>query len=46
MSLVKNENEQVPPEDEEALYDEVMARKKGLLGQIGLLAKVALRLRR
>jgi ferredoxin len=46
MSLVKNETERVPPEDEEALYDEVMARKKGFLGQIGLLAKVALRLRR
>jgi ferredoxin len=46
MRLVKNEAEQVPPEDEEALYDEVMANKKGLLGQLGLLIKVGLRIRR
>ena len=46
LRLVKNERQQVPPEDEEALYDEVMANKKGLLGQLGLLARVGLRLRR
>jgi electron transport complex protein RnfB len=46
MRLVKNEAQQVPPEDEEALYDEVMAHKKGLLGQLGLLIKVGLRMRR
>jgi electron transport complex protein RnfB len=44
--LEKNEAQQVPPENEEALYDEVMANKKGLLGQLGLLVKVGLRMRR
>ena len=46
LRLMKNERQQVPPEDEEALYDEVMANKKGLLGQLGLLAKIGLRMRR
>ena len=46
LRLAKNETGQVPPETEEALFDEVMANKKGLLGQIGLLIKVGLRLRR
>jgi electron transport complex protein RnfB len=46
MRLRKREAQQVPPENEEALYDEVMANKKGLLGQLGLLIKVGLRMRR
>jgi electron transport complex protein RnfB len=45
LRLVKKEREQVPPENEEVLYDEVMANKKGLLGQIALLLKVGLRMR-
>ena len=34
-----------PPEDEEALCDEIMANKKGPLAQVQMLAKVALRMK-
>jgi Na+-translocating ferredoxin:NAD+ oxidoreductase subunit B len=44
MSLVKKENEIVPPRDNEDLYDVIMANKKGTLGKIGLAAKLMLKI--
>ena len=43
--LKKKESEPVPPADEEDLYDQVMANKKGALGQLKILVKVALRMK-
>lgn len=43
--LVGKEAATAPPEDEEALCDEIMANKKGPLRQVQMLAKVALRMR-
>ena len=40
--LVRKEEAKAPPEDEEALCDEIMANKKGTLAQLQMLAKVAL----
>jgi ferredoxin len=40
--LVRKEEAKAPPEDEEALCDEIMANKKGTLEQLQMLAKVAL----
>jgi ferredoxin len=42
LRLVRKEGEPAPPADEEALCDEIMANKKGTLGQLQMLAKVAL----
>jgi len=43
--LKKKDPETVPPANEEDLYDEVMANKKGALGQFRTLLKVALRMK-
>jgi len=43
--LKKKEPETAPPADEEALYDEVMANKKGGPEQFKMLMKVALKMR-
>jgi ferredoxin len=43
--LRKKQVEEVPPEDEEALYDQIMANKKGLLGRLAMLLKVRLGMR-
>ncbi len=43
--LKKKDPETVPPANEEDLYDEVMASKKGALGQFQTLLKVALRMK-
>jgi len=43
--LKKKDKEAVPPANEEVLYDEVMANKKGALGQFQTLLKVVLRMR-
>lgn len=43
--LKKSSRETIPPQDHDELYDEIMANKKGALGQLGVLLKVALRMR-
>lgn len=43
--LNKKDPEAVPPANDEDLYDEVMANKKGALGQFQTLLKVALRMK-
>jgi len=43
--LKKKDPEAVPPVNDEDLYDEVMANKKGTLGQFQTLLKVALRMK-
>jgi len=43
--LKKKDAETVPPANEEDLYDEVMANKKGALGQFQTLLKAALRMK-
>lgn len=43
LSLLKRETETVPPRDTEALYDDIMAHKKGTLGRMALVAKLMLR---
>jgi len=43
MSLIKKENETVPPIDTEALHDEIMAHKKGTIGKMMLAAKLMLK---
>jgi len=43
ISLEKKQNETVPPPDSEALYDEIMAHKKGPLGKMILIARLMLR---
>jgi electron transport complex protein RnfB len=43
MSLLRKKKETVPPQDTEALYDEIMAHKKGTLGRMMLAAKVMLK---
>ena len=43
MSLLKKENEIVPPQDTESLYDAIMANKKGKLGKIKLATKLMLK---
>jgi ferredoxin len=45
MRLGKKEAAKVPPKDEEALCDEIMANKTGTLEQVRMLAKIALRMR-
>ena len=42
LHLVRMDEAPLPPEDEEALCDEIMANKKGPLAQAKMLAKVAL----
>jgi len=43
--LQRKANETVPPADEEALYEKIMANKKGPWGQVVMLVKLALRMR-
>ncbi len=43
MSLLKKEKETVPPASSEALYDIIMANKKGKLSKIRLAAKLILK---
>jgi len=43
MSLLRKKKETVPPPDTEALYDEIMAHKKGTLGRMALVAKLMLK---
>jgi ferredoxin len=43
MSLLKKEKEMVPPASSEALYDIIMANKKGKLGKIKLAATLVLK---
>jgi electron transport complex protein RnfB len=43
MSLLKKKKETVPPRDTEALYDEIMAHKKGTIGRMILVAKLMLK---
>jgi electron transport complex protein RnfB len=43
--LEKKHSEPLPPVDEEDLYDQVMANKKGGLEQLKMLAKVALKMK-
>jgi len=43
MSLLRKKKETVPPQDTEALYDEIMAHKKGTLGRMMLAAKLMLK---
>jgi len=43
MSLLKKENETIPPASSEALYDIIMAGKKGKLGKIKHAAKLILK---
>ena len=43
--LKKKDQEPLPPADEEALYDEVMANKKGGTEQLKMLMKVALKMK-
>jgi len=43
MRLVKKERETVPPLDAGALYDEIMAHRKGPLGKMMLIAKLVTR---
>jgi ferredoxin len=45
LRLVRKDGAAAPPEDEEALCDEIMANKKGPLAQAKMLAKVALGLK-
>jgi hypothetical protein len=43
MSLVRKKKETVPPPDTEALYEEIMAHKKGTIGRMMLAAKLMLK---
>lgn len=43
MRLLKKDKETVPPPDTEALYDDIMAHKKGSLGRMMLVAKLMLK---
>ena len=43
MSLLRKEKETVPPRDTEALYDDIMAHKKGTIGRMMLAAKLMLK---
>jgi len=43
--LIRKESEPIPPVNEEDLYDQVMANKKGALGRLKILLKVALRMK-
>jgi ferredoxin len=43
--LNRKDAETVPPANEEALYDEVMTNKKGVVEQLKMLLRVALRMR-
>ena len=43
MSLFRKKEETVPPRDTEALYDEIMAHKKGTIGRMMLAAKLMLK---
>ena len=43
--LIRKESEPIPPVNEEDLYDQVMANKKGALGRLMILLKVALRMK-
>jgi Pyruvate/2-oxoacid:ferredoxin oxidoreductase delta subunit len=45
LRLVRKERETVPPVDEEALHEAIRANRKGLLGELATLLKVALRVR-
>ena len=45
LRLIKKEQEATPPKDDEALYDAILANKKGSLGQWKTLLKVALKMR-
>lgn len=45
MRLKKKETPAVLPEDEEALYDQIMANKPGAFGRFRMLVKVALKMR-
>jgi len=40
MSLLRKKEETVPPRDTQALYDEIVAHKKGTLGRMMLVAKL------
>jgi ferredoxin len=43
LSLVRKKKETVPPRDTEALYDEIMAHKKGTIGRMMLVARLMLK---
>ncbi len=43
LSLQRKEKETVPPRDTEALYDEIVAHKKGTIGKMMLIAKLMLK---
>jgi len=45
LRLLKKEPETVPPKDEQALYTQIMANKKGALAQLYMLLRVALKWR-
>ena len=42
MSLLRKKKETVPPQDTEALHDEIMAHKKGTIGRMRLVGKLML----
>jgi Fe-S-cluster-containing hydrogenase component 2 len=45
MQLRKKDAGAIPPKDEEALSDEIMANKKGTAGQLLVLMKAALKMK-
>jgi Na+-translocating ferredoxin:NAD+ oxidoreductase subunit B len=45
LRLRRKERETIPPKNEDELYETIMANKKGALGQLGMLLKVALKMR-
>jgi ferredoxin len=45
LRLKSKERETIPPANEDELYDKIMANKKGALAQLGMLLKVALKMR-
>ncbi|MCX7001685.1 MAG: 4Fe-4S dicluster domain-containing protein [bacterium] len=45
LQLAENPRQMTPPQDEEALYDTIMAKKKGRWGKLGMLLKMVLRIR-
>ena len=45
LRLRKKDCETIPPRNEDELYDKIMANKKGTLGQLSMLLKVALKMR-
>jgi len=45
MTLRQTESPAAPPENEEALYDQIKANRKTALGELTMLLKLALRIR-